>query len=65
LTVFFLHNLLFFIPSTFLPSEGLFFIFITFYSFLYVFLAIIWQKWHFQYSLEWGIMKILEYLHIK
>lgn len=58
LTIFFLHNLLFFIPSTFLPSETWFFILITLYSVLYIALAIIWQKRGFRFSLEWGIRKM-------
>ncbi|MFW9779004.1 MAG: acyltransferase family protein [Candidatus Heimdallarchaeota archaeon] len=58
LTIFFLHNLLFFIPPTFLPSEAWFFSLITLYSVLYILLSLIWEKRRFKYSLEWGIRKL-------
>lgn len=64
LTVFIIHNILFFFPSElqiiqlFLSSETIVLIFGLLYSFCFIIIAFIWQKWNFKYSLEWMITKL-------
>ena len=64
LTVFIIHNILFFFPSElhiiqqFLFSETIVLIFGLFYSFCFIILAAFWQKWNYKFSLEWTIAKL-------
>lgn len=64
LTVFIIHNILFFFPSElhiiqqFLFSETMVLIFGLLYSFCFIILAAFWQKWNYKYSLEWTIAKL-------
>ncbi|MFX0126043.1 MAG: acyltransferase family protein [Candidatus Hodarchaeota archaeon] len=61
LTIYFIHNVIFGIPIEmmfFFQNDLLFFIFMTFYSILFVIIAVIWrQKFKFKYTIEWGIRK--------
>ncbi|MFX1507582.1 MAG: hypothetical protein ACFFDC_15970, partial [Promethearchaeota archaeon] len=61
LTIYFIHNVMFGIPIEmmfFFQNDLLFFIFMTFYSILFVIIAVIWRKkLKFKYTLEWGIRK--------
>jgi len=64
LTVFIIHNILFFFPSElqiiqlFLFSETIVLIFGLLYSFCFIILAAFWYKWNYKYSLEWTIAKL-------
>ncbi|MFX1535480.1 MAG: hypothetical protein ACFFDI_14740 [Promethearchaeota archaeon] len=56
-TVYIVHNALFMLDSSFIPSEvTLVLIFIP-YWFLFVVIAHIWQKWDYKYSFEWMLRK--------
>ncbi|MFW9905602.1 MAG: acyltransferase family protein [Candidatus Thorarchaeota archaeon] len=61
LTIYFIHNVLFGIPIEmmfFYQNDLLFFIFMTFYSIIFVIIAVIWRKkLKFKYTIEWGIRK--------
>jgi hypothetical protein len=61
LTIYFIHNIVFGIPIDmmfFYQNDLLFFIFMTFYSILFVIIAVVWRKkLKFKYTIEWGIRK--------
>jgi hypothetical protein len=61
LTIYFIHNVIFGIPIEmmfFNQNDLLFFIFMTFYSILFVIIAVIWRRrFKFKYSVEWAIRK--------
>ena len=64
LTVYIIHNVAFVIPAklpiirVLIPSEIAIIVFGILYSLFFVFVAFIWQKWKFNYSLEWMILKL-------
>lgn len=64
LTVYIIHNVAFVIPANstiirvLIPSEIAIIVFGILYSLFFVFVAFIWQKWKFKYSLEWMILKL-------
>ncbi|UCG02527.1 MAG: acyltransferase family protein [Candidatus Heimdallarchaeota archaeon] len=61
LTIYFIHNVIFGIPIKmmfFYQNDLLFFIFMIFYSILFVIIAVVWRKkLKFKYTVEWGIRK--------
>ncbi len=61
LTIYFIHNVIFGVPIEmmfFYQNDLLFFIFIIFYSILFVIIAVIWRRrFKFKYSVEWAIRK--------
>ena len=61
LTIYFIHNIIFGIPIEmmfFYQKDLLFFIFMVFYSILFVIIAVVWRKkLKFKYSIEWYIRK--------
>ena len=66
LTVYIIHNVIFVIPAKstivrfLIPSEIAIIVFGILYSLFFVFVAFIWQKRKFKYSLEWMIFNLQE-----
>ncbi|MFX0123553.1 MAG: acyltransferase family protein [Candidatus Hodarchaeota archaeon] len=64
LTTFIVHNVAFIISpelpilTLLISSETAAMVVGLLYSLFFVLVAFIWRKWHFKYSLEWGIMQL-------
>ncbi|MHA1975001.1 MAG: hypothetical protein ACTSW1_18570 [Candidatus Hodarchaeales archaeon] len=66
LTIFIVHNLLFMMPNDLPIIQSLItdihiaMVFGAMYAFLFVILALVWQKWRFKYSFEWTLAYLQE-----
>ncbi len=64
LTVFIVHNAVYAIPEDsqivrdLLPSINIVMIVGVLYCILFIYIALIWKKWNYKYSIEWMIVKI-------